>query len=199
MLSTDEIIVNHGLYKRIFYLVKINVMLRALLLVLLEKTCKIATFVQKEYLNHTFNRNECLQELSHQEWILRESFEVSIISLWCIVDNLLSKVVQALNYNFHLLSIFLLENHFPVLEWATLWDGILFGRVIFENFLKDGLSALEFEILLLHHHEELVGGIVRFLCVKGLELLDSQAYSKIMQSLSYKWQSIMELILSYLV
>lgn len=199
MLSTDKIVVNCRLDERISNLVKINVMLYALFLVLLEKTCKVPTFVQKEYLYHTFYWNESLQELSHQEWILRESFEVPVISLWCIIDNLLPEVVQALNYNFHLFSIFLLENHFPVLKCTTFWNGILLGRVIFENFLKDSLCALEFEILLLHHHEELVGGIVRFLYVKGLELLDSQAYSKIMQSLSYKWQSIMELILSYLV
>ena len=187
MLSTDEIVVNHWLDKRSFNLVKINVMLHALLFVLLEKTCKVPGFIQKEYLDNTFYRNECRQELSHQECILRESFEVPVICLWCIVDYLFPEVIQALNYNFHLLSIFLLENHFPVLKCTSFWNDILLWAIIFENFLKDGLCALEFKILLFHHHEELAGSIVRFLCMKGLELLDSQAYSKIMQSLSYKW------------
>ena len=67
MLSTDKIVVNCRLDERISNLVKINVMLYALFLVLLEKTCKVPTFVQKEYLYHTFYWNESLQELSHQE------------------------------------------------------------------------------------------------------------------------------------
>ena len=160
MFSSDEIVINHRLDEGVFSFIKNDVVLCALFFILLKEASEIASFIQEENFDHPLHWQQGLDELSHQECVLWKPFEVLVVSFWSIVDYLLSKMVEALDDDLHLLSILLLKNNFPVLKSVSFRNDILLRLIALENLFQNTLSTFLFIILLLYHHKELIGAVV---------------------------------------
>ena len=179
VLAFDKVVVYSWFYERSFRLLQIDVMLHTLFFILFKEACKITSLVQKEYLYDTINRHQCLHKLLYQKTVLRQSLKVPIVSFGCIINYILSKLVETLHNYLHLFSIPLLKHNFPILKSISLGHYISFCCIFLKYFGQHTLCLIYFLIFLLHKHKELADAIIWLFRVERLKLLNGKRDSQI--------------------